>query len=173
MIQGMAKDGILYRGVLYAGLMLTDKGPYVLEYNCRFGDPETQVVLPRMKSDLLPVMMEIAEGRLKTEFLDWHSKACLSIVIASGGYPGHYDKGVPIQGLETLKSVPDLFVFHAGTVKRDSETVTDGGRVLAVTALGETMREAHDRAYQNVGKIQCSHSFYRRDIGRRAAEVLQ
>lgn len=173
MVQGLARDGIRYRGVIYAGLMLTEKGPYVLEYNCRFGDPETQVVIPRLKSDLLPVMLQIAEGKLTTETLEWHAKACLSVVVASGGYPGHYEKGHVIQGLPALKGIPDLHVFHAGTQKKDAGVVTDGGRVLAVTALGETLREAHDRAYQNVSKISFSHSFYRRDIGRRAAEVLR
>ncbi|HTL47448.1 MAG TPA: phosphoribosylamine--glycine ligase, partial [Verrucomicrobiae bacterium] len=174
MVQGMAREGTPYRGVIYAGLMLTDKGPYVLEYNCRFGDPETEVILPRMKSDLLPLMLQIADGKLETEFIEWHAKACMTIVVASGGYPGHYEKGLKITGLEALQQIPDLHVFHAGTTRNaGGDIVSDGGRVLAVTALGETLREARDKAYQFVGKIHFDHSFYRRDIGRRAMEVLR
>lgn len=172
-IEHMAKEGTPYQGILYAGLMLTGDGPYVLEYNCRFGDPEAQAVLPRLKSDILPVMMEIAEGHLKTETLDWHAKTCMSVVMASGGYPGAYEKGIRIYGLDTVQE-EDVHVFHAGTkLNEKGEFFTDGGRVLSVTGLGETLREAHDKAYQAVRKIRFEHAFYRRDIGRGAVEVLR
>ncbi len=174
MIRGMASEGKPCRGILYAGIMMTRSGPFVLEYNCRFGDPETQAILPRLKSDLLPVLMQVAEGRLETEELEWHDKACLAIVVASGGYPGHYEKGFSIQGLEGLKSLEDVVVFHAGTTTNDKgQIVTAGGRVLAVAALGENLRAAHDRAYQAVAKVQFEAGFYRRDIGRRALEVFR
>lgn len=174
MIEGMAKEGTPYRGLLYAGIMMTKNGPCVLEYNCRFGDPEAQAVLPRMKSDLLPILMEIAEGKLRTESIEWHDKACLAIVIASGGYPGFYHKGFTIQGLEATARQEDVFVFHAGTALNDkSEFVTAGGRVLAVAALGETLRAAHDRAYSTAQQIRFEGAFYRKDIGRGALEVLR
>lgn len=174
LIEGLAKDGTPYRGIIYAGIMLTKNGPMVLEYNCRFGDPEAQVILPRMKSDLLPVLAQIANGALTTETLEWHSKACMGIVVASGGYPGFYHKGFPIQGIETAVRQEDVFVFHSGTAKNDrNETITSGGRVLVVTVLGENLKAAHDRAYVQVAHIHFEGSFYRRDIGRRAMEVLK
>jgi phosphoribosylamine--glycine ligase len=173
-VQGMKKDGNIYRGLLYAGIMLTKDGPFVLEYNCRFGDPETQVILPRMKSDLLPVLFEIAEGDLKTERLEWHDKSCLGVVIASGGYPGHYETGFPISGTEQLGRQEDVFVFHAGTAAGPrGEFLTAGGRVLLVAALGETLRAAYDRVYATIGQVNFKNGFYRRDIGRRALEVLR
>lgn len=174
MIEGMAKEGMPYRGLIYAGIMLTKDGPFVLEYNCRFGDPEAQAVLPRMKSDLLPILAQIAGGGLTTDKLEWHSKACLAIVVASGGYPGFYHKGFPIQGIDTTARQEDVFVFHAATAKNArNEFATSGGRVLAVTVLGETLKAAHDRAYTQVAHIHFEGSFYRRDIGRKALEVLK
>ena len=174
MIDGLRGEGIPYRGLLYAGVMMTKNGPFVLEYNCRFGDPEAQAVLPRLKSDLLPVLAEIASGSLTTSSLEWHEKACLAIVVASGGYPSFYHKGFPIRGLESVSHQEDVFVFHAGTGFNDrSQVVTTGGRVLAVSALGDNLRLAHDRAYSIVSKINFDGSFYRRDIGRRAMEVLR
>ncbi|MSR76890.1 MAG: phosphoribosylamine--glycine ligase [Candidatus Omnitrophica bacterium] len=175
MVQGMAKEGIPYRGLLYAGIMLTkDAGPIVLEYNCRFGDPEAEVVLPRLKSDLLPVLYQIACGKLETETLEWHDQACIAIVMASGGYPGHYDTNFEIRGIESVSSQENIFIFHAGTVKGSGgEFRTSGGRVLAVSALGENLRAAHDRAYQFISKIHFNDCFYRRDIGRRALEVFR
>ena len=173
-VEGLTRDGMPYRGVLYAGLMLTKEGPFVLEYNCRFGDPETEVILPRLKSDLLPVMMQIAEGHTDTDTLEWHDKACMTVVMASGGYPGSYPKGIPIHGLESVKQKEDVFVFHAGTVWNSSkQVVTAGGRVLAVTALGENLKAAHDRAYQAVSQIHFEGGFCRRDIGHKAIEVLK
>lgn len=174
MVEGMAKEGTPYRGLLYAGIMLTPNGPYVLEYNCRFGDPEAQAVLPRLKSDLLPVLAEIANGKLSTDKLEWHDKACLAVVFASGGYPGHYRKGLPIQGLEGLKKQEDVVVFHAGTaVDAQNQIVTAGGRVLALVALGDNLRAAYDRAYALIGQIKFEEGFYRKDIGRKAMEVHQ
>lgn len=175
MIQGMAREGKPYRGVLYAGLMISRTGEvHVLEYNCRFGDPETQSILPRLKSDLLPVLAEIAEGKLKTDTLEWTEQACLAVVMASGGYPGVYNKGYRIYGIEAAASQPDVFVFHAGTAFSErKEFITAGGRVLAVAALGESLKGAHDRAYQAVGQIHFEQSFIRRDIGRRTLEVLR
>lgn len=174
MVDGLRKEGTPYRGLLYAGVMMTKAGPFVLEYNCRFGDPEAQAVLPRLKSDLLPVLAEIASGALTTQGLEWHEKACLAIVVASGGYPGFYHKGFSVRGLESVNHQEDAFVFHAGTAFNDQkQVVTAGGRVLAVCALGDNLRLAHDRAYSMVGKVNFEGSFYRRDIGRRAMEVFR
>jgi phosphoribosylamine--glycine ligase len=168
-IEGLALDGMPYRGVLYAGIMMTKEGPFVLEYNCRFGDPETEVILPRLKSDLLPVLMQIAKGHLETESLEWHPKACITVVMASGGYPGAYEKNKPIYGLESVQGQPDVAVFHAGTaLNAQKEIVTAGGRVLAVTAWADTLKAAHDRAYQVVSKINFAGGFCRRDIGMKA-----
>jgi len=173
-IEGMARDGMPYRGVLYAGIMMTKDGPFVLEYNCRFGDPETEVILPRLRSDLLPVLAQVANGRLEAEALDWHDKACITVVMASGGYPGHYEKGFPIRGLEIAKGQNDVAVFHAGTaMNAKKEIVTAGGRVLAVTAWGDTLKTAHDRVYQMISNIHFEGGFCRRDIGQKAIEVLQ
>ncbi|HNX69583.1 MAG TPA: phosphoribosylamine--glycine ligase [Candidatus Omnitrophota bacterium] len=173
-VKGLAQDGTPFRGVLYAGLMITKDGPFVLEYNCRFGDPETEVILPRMKSDLLPIMMQIAEGRLASEVLDWYPKACITVVMASGGYPGSYEKGFPIHGLDSAKHKEDILIFHAGTAwNAAKQVVTAGGRVLAVTALGENLKAAHDRAYQAVSQIHFDGGFSRRDIGYKAIEVLK
>ncbi len=173
-IDGMAKDGMPYRGVLYAGIMMTKEGPFVLEYNCRFGDPETEVILPRLKSDLLPVMVQIANGCLDTETLEWHDKACITVVMASGGYPGHYEKGFPIRGIDGAKGQTDAVVFHAGTeFNKQGEVVTAGGRVLAVTAWADSLKIAHDRVYQVISNIHFEGGFCRRDIGQKAMEVLR
>ena len=171
-IEGLAADGTPYQGVLYAGIMMMKDGPFVLEYNCRFGDPETEVILPRLKSDLLPVLMQIAQGKLETETLEWYDKACITVVMASGGYPGSYEKGFPIRGLETVKGLQDVAVFHAGTAFNDQkQVVTAGGRVLAVTAWGDTLRAAHDRVYQATSQIHFDGGFCRRDIGHKAIEL--
>lgn len=173
-IQGMAKEGTPYVGILYAGLMITKQGPFVLEYNCRFGDPETQAILPRLKSDLLPVLAEIANGALQTEALEWHEKTCLAVVLASGGYPGFYRKGFPIQGLSTADRLEDVFIFHAATMLNpNGEYITSGGRVLAVASLGDNLRQAHDRTYQVIAQIRFEGSYYRRDIGKKAMEVFR
>lgn len=175
MIQGLAKDGTPYRGLLYAGIMLTkDQGPVVLEYNCRFGDPEAEAVLPRLKSDLLPVLHQIASGKLTVRDLEWHDQACITVVIASGGYPGFYKIDYPIQGCEAASKMPQTAVFHAGTKQGPhGELLTAGGRVLAVSAWGDNLRQAQEKVYQAVSRILFKESFFRRDIGRRALEVLR
>ncbi len=168
-LEGMAKDGTPYRGVLYAGIMMTKDGPFVLEYNCRFGDPETEVILPRLKSDLLPVLVQVANGCLEIQSLEWYDKACITVVMASGGYPGAYKKGFPIRGLEVAKGQKDVAVFHAGTaLNAEKQIVTAGGRVLAVTAWGDTLKAAYERVYQVITQIQFEGGFCRRDIGQKA-----
>lgn len=167
-IEQLRKQKIVYRGLLYVGIMMTASGPKVLEFNVRFGDPETQAVLPRLKTDLVPVMYEIASGKLKTESLEWDSRACVSVVMASGGYPGTYQSGFPIQGLD---QIGDAIVFHAGTARDASGSVTtSGGRVLAVSALGQSFKEARDLAYTAASQISFQGSFYRKDIGKRVLE---
>ena len=153
---------------------MTKDGPFVLEYNCRFGDPETQALLPRLKSDLLAVMAEIANGALQTTELAWDEKACLSIVLSSGGYPGFYHKGFTVEGADAVANHPNVFVFHAGTERSpEGKLITAGGRVLAVSALGENLRAAQELAYKEVSDIRYQDCHYRRDIGRRALEVYR
>ena len=132
----MASEGITYRGLLYAGLMLTAEGPKVLEFNCRFGDPETEVVIPRLRTDLAELLHACATGTLKDVKLDWSEETAVSVVLASGGYPGSYRSGIPIEGLDEAGAVEGALVFHSGTQERDGRVVTAGGRVLAVSALG-------------------------------------
>jgi phosphoribosylamine--glycine ligase len=165
-IYGLADDGIKYKGVIYAGLMVTSEGPYVLEFNCRFGDPETQVVVPRLKSDLLEVMNAVIEERLDEVELEWDPRAAVCVVAASGGYPGAYEKGKVITGLDELPS--DILVFHAGTALSDGKLVTSGGRVLGITGFGATIEEAVKRVYSGVEKIYFEGIHYRRDIAHRA-----
>jgi phosphoribosylamine--glycine ligase len=169
-VDGLVREGIQYRGVLYAGLMLTTNGPKVLEFNCRFGDPETQPLMMRLQSDLLEVMLAVAEGRLDDVTLKWDERPALAVVAASRGYPGKYATGVPISGIDKADSLPDVKVFQAGTrFAPDGRTVlTDGGRVLSVTALAKTIADAQRRAYQAMGMIQFEGMHYRRDIGWRA-----
>lgn len=164
-IEGMNEEGTPYRGLIYAGLMITKEGPMVLEYNVRFGDPETQAVLPRLKEDIVPIFKSIADGRLKTDTLSWDHRACVSIVLASGGYPGSYEKGKKISGLDNEM---DAVVFHAGTKLEGEDIVTSGGRVLAVSALGDDIKEAQDKAYTAIKKIDFEGAFYRSDIGNKA-----
>jgi phosphoribosylamine--glycine ligase len=167
-VDGLLREGIEYRGVLYAGLMLTAHGPKVLEFNCRFGDPETQPLLMRLKSDLLEVMLAVAEGRLDAADLKWDPRPALCVVAASGGYPGPYSTGVPITGVAEADSIPDVKVFQGGTKMDGKQLVTDGGRVLSVTALGHTLADAYRRAYAAMEKIHFHGMHYRSDIGRRA-----
>ena len=169
-VDGLVREGIEYRGVLYAGLMLTTNGPKVLEFNCRFGDPETQPLMMRLQSDLLEVMLSVAEGRLEDVTLKWDERPALAVVAASRGYPGKYPTGVPISGIENADALADVKVFQAGTkLGPDGKTVvTDGGRVLSVTALGKTIADAQRRAYQAMGLIHFDGIHYRRDIGWRA-----
>jgi phosphoribosylamine--glycine ligase len=169
-LDGLVREGIEYKGVLYAGLMLTTNGPKVLEFNCRFGDPETQPLMMRLKSDLAEVMMAVVEGRLDQVELKWDARPALSVVASSRGYPGRYTTGAAISGLDQVASMPDIKVFHSGTARRGSEIVTDGGRVLSVTALGQNLAEAKRRAYGAIEKISFEGMHYRRDIGARAAK---
>lgn len=173
LIKGLKREGIDYRGVIYAGLMICDGKPYVLEFNCRFGDPEAQSVLMRLKSDLFDAMKATVERRLKDITLSWEKDASVCVVISSKGYPNSYEKGKVIKGLDNLRSSPefisgDLFVFHAGTSLRDGEFVTSGGRVLGVTALGKDIKDAKDRAYKAVAEIHFDGMHYRKDIGDKA-----
>jgi phosphoribosylamine--glycine ligase/phosphoribosylformylglycinamidine cyclo-ligase len=164
-VDGMARRGTPYVGVLYAGLMLTDQGPRVLEFNCRFGDPETQVLLPLLETDLLEVVLACLDGRLGELDVHWSSEHTVSIVMASGGYPDSYEVGKPIHGVEAANSVPGVVVFQAGTARRDGELLTAGGRVLAATAKATTLEAAREQAYRAVAGIDFTGAHYRRDIG--------
>jgi phosphoribosylamine--glycine ligase len=166
----MAKEGAPYAGVLFVGLMVTAQGPRVIEFNCRFGDPECQAILPRLQSDLLPVLHAVATGRALPARLDWRREASVCVVLASAGYPGKYETGKPIFGLERDWSLPGVNVFHAGTAIRDGALVTAGGRVLGVQALGADIAQAVHAAYAAVGRISFDGVHYRKDIGRKAFE---
>lgn len=166
-ITGMEKEGYQFRGVLYAGLMIKDNEPYVLEFNTRFGDPEAQPLLMRIKNDIVPVLMGCIDGNLHNEYLLWEQKHAVCVVVASGGYPGDYKKGYEITGLDQIDD-ENVYVFHAGTKLIDGKIYTDGGRVLGVTALGDTIKSAIDNAYKAVEKIKFEGMHYRKDIGRRA-----
>jgi phosphoribosylamine--glycine ligase len=164
-VRALADEGIVYRGVLYAGLMLTEEGPRLLEYNCRFGDPETQALLPRLDADLGATLLACAEGRLEEAEVGWSSDACVTVVLASGGYPGEYRTGAPVEGLDRAEKLAKTEVFHAGTVRRDGTVVTAGGRVLAVSAMGKDLAEARGRAYQAASLISFEGMHHRTDIG--------
>lgn len=168
-VHEMKKEGRNFRGCLYAGLMLTNQGPKVLEFNVRFGDPETQAVLPRLESDLVPAMLAVLEGRLPEMELRWKDEVCVTVVVASGGYPGDYRTGYPIDGLEEAGSLEGVVVFHAGTRRGEGgEILTAGGRVLNVSALGNDFLEARERAYRAVERIGFTDIYYRKDIALRA-----
>jgi len=167
-VDGMAAEGRPYRGVLYAGLMINGGDVKVLEFNARFGDPECQPLLMRMKSDLVPVLLGVARGDLSDVTIEWHDKAAVCVVMAAGGYPGDYRKGDEIRGLDEAAAIDDLYVFHAGTAGKDGKVVTAGGRVLGVTGLGATVKEAIARAYQGVGRICWDGVHFRKDIGAKA-----
>jgi phosphoribosylamine--glycine ligase len=166
-LAAMVKEGCPYSGVLYAGLILTREGLKVLEFNCRFGDPETQAILPRMQTDLVDVLEAAVCGRLESASIMWSDGKCVCVVMASGGYPGHYETGKVIEGLDEAAKVPGVTVFHAGTREQDGRIVTSGGRVLGVTAKGGDFGEAITRAYEGVGRIHFDGAHYRKDIGRR------
>lgn len=166
-MNGFKKDGLDFRGVLFIGLMITDRGPKVLEFNVRFGDPETQVVLTRLETDLVDIIESVLEGRLDCQEIRWSEKRTVCVVMASGGYPGKYEKGKVIEGLENIDT--DVFVFHAGTELKDGKIVASGGRVLGVTAWGDTTEDARRKAYKNVEKIHFENAYYRKDIGRLAS----
>jgi phosphoribosylamine--glycine ligase len=170
-VDGLVRDGIEYKGILYAGLMLTTNGPKVLEFNCRFGDPETQPLMMRLKSDLAEVMLAVAEGRLDQVEMKWDDRPAIAVVATSKGYPGKYPTGLPITGIDDVSSMRDVKVFHSGTKMVDGQLVTDGGRVLAVTALGDTIADAQRRAYEAMRKIHFDGMHYRRDIGHQAIKL--
>ncbi len=167
-VDGLLREGIEYKGVLYAGLMLTANGPKVLEFNCRFGDPETQPLMMRLKTDLLEIMLAVAEGRLDEIELKWDERPALCVVATSKGYPGKYAHGLPITGLAAADGMPDVKVFHSGTRFDASQIVTHGGRVLSVTALGDTINDARKRAYAALDLLHFEGMHYRRDIGYQA-----
>jgi phosphoribosylamine---glycine ligase len=167
-IDGMAAEGRPYRGVLYAGLMIDGDSVKTLEFNARFGDPECQPLLMRMKSDIVPVLLAVANGDISSVQIEWHDRAAVCVVMAAAGYPGDYRKGDEISGLAEAAAIPDLVVFHAGTTARDGAFCTNGGRVLGVTALGDTVQQAITRAYAGVEAISWPGVHYRRDIGKKA-----
>jgi phosphoribosylamine---glycine ligase len=170
-VEGLAADGIAFRGFLYAGLMIDAEGaPSVVEFNCRCGDPETQPIMCRLRSDLIELLLASFDGSLASVNPEWSADAAVGVVLASGGYPGNYEKGRPIAGLERIVD-PHVKVFHAGT-RHDAanQVVTDGGRVLCAVGLGESVSSARDRAYRSVAQISWDGMFYRTDIGRRAVD---
>jgi phosphoribosylamine--glycine ligase len=175
MIKGMAHDSIYYKGVLYAGIMVTTEGPKVLEFNVRFGDPEIQTIFPRLMSDLIDLIERTIDGNLKGCIPVWDKRSCICVVMASGGYPGKYEKGKEIQGLDKVERMKDVVVFHAGTKKPPvadrrslGKYLTNGGRVLGVTGLGESIELAIKKTYKAVTKIKFDNMHFRRDIGRKA-----
>ena len=169
-VRGMYQEGIPFKGVLYAGLMLTNEGPFVLEFNTRFGDPETQSILPRLQSDLVEIMLAACDGRLNELKVRWDPRACVCVVITSGGYPGSYKSGFELTGLSEINDSVTI-VFHAGTKNDGGTLVTAGGRVLGVTSLDKTLEAAIAKAYEAVGKINFEHMFFRRDIGQKALKI--
>jgi phosphoribosylamine--glycine ligase len=168
MIEAMAAEGKVYKGVLYAGIMVCDGFPKVLEFNARFGDPETQPVFMRMKGDIIPMLEACMKGNLSQWEIEWDDRASVCVVMASKGYPGDYGKGEIIKGLEEVFQMEDVFVFHAGTALKYGQVVTYGGRVLGVTGLGKDIQKAKERAYQAVEKISWDGAYYRKDIGQKA-----
>lgn len=164
-VDALRRDGIDYRGVLYAGLILTAGGPKVLEFNCRFGDPECQSLMMRLKGDLLEIMIATCEGRLNRVRLGWDPRCCCCVVMASGGYPGDYEKGKVITGIDVAERDPDVRVFHAGTAVADGRLVTAGGRVLSVCAMGKSLPEAQQKANAACQQIHFEGAYWRRDIG--------
>jgi phosphoribosylamine--glycine ligase len=167
LLDGLTASGVTFRGLLFPGLMVTADGPRVLEFNCRFGDPETQVILPRLKSDLLALLEATIDGSLDRQTIEWDERPAVTVVMASGGYPEKYETGKPISGLENAAS-EGVQIFHAGTRRENGGVVTSGGRVLAVTALGDTIAAARSRAYEVVAQIHFEGCHYRRDIAQRA-----
>jgi phosphoribosylamine--glycine ligase len=167
-VDGMKRNETPYKGILYAGLMVTAGGPRVLEFNVRFGDPEIQAILVRLKSDLLEVFQAVCEERLEEVTLEWDTRPAVCVVMASGGYPGDYEKGKEISGIEEAERLDDVVVFHAGTKQQGDKVLTNGGRVLGVTALGQTIREAQANAYAAVERITFDGAYYRKDIANKA-----
>ena len=169
-LRAMKAMGAPYKGVLYAGLMITADGPKLIEYNARFGDPETQVLMLRLMSDLVPALLASRDGQLKSFDLRWYAEPALTVVMAAKGYPGDYKRGSVIEGLDEASAVEGVEIFHAGTTAEGGRILANGGRVLNVSAIGKTVREAQARAYEAIGHIRWPEGFYRHDIGRRAVE---
>jgi phosphoribosylamine--glycine ligase len=169
--QGLMRSGIAFSGLLFPGLMMTASGPCVLEFNCRFGDPETQAIMPRLRSDLVDLIDATIDGTLEDACIEWDERPAVTVVLASGGYPGSYEQGKPISGLGDCAQLPDVHVFYAGTRHEGGGVVTAGGRVLAVTALGDDVAAARTRAYDAVSRIQFEGCHYRRDIAVRGIAV--
>jgi phosphoribosylamine--glycine ligase len=168
LLAGLKKKNIRYRGVIYVGLMITGAGPKVLEFNARFGDPECQAIMMRLKSDIVELMEAVIDQKLSECRIEWHERPAVCVVLSAAGYPGNYDKGREIHGLENLRDWPDGFVFHAGTTKKDNRWITNGGRVLGVTARGKDIAAAVAEAYRAAGKISWDGMHFRTDIARRA-----
>ncbi|OFW54517.1 MAG: phosphoribosylamine--glycine ligase, partial [Actinobacteria bacterium RBG_13_35_12] len=167
-VKGLRIEGKEYKGVLYAGLILTKEGPKVLEFNARFGDPETQVVLPRLKTDLIDILNAVIDDRLHKINIQWEDNAAVCVVVASGGYPGKYQKGKVICGLERLEKMKNMIAFHAGTKFQDDQVITSGGRVLGITAWDDTISKAKERAYKAVKEMYFEDMYYRKDIALKA-----
>ena len=166
-INGMRSDGIPYEGILYAGVMLTDQGPKVVEFNCRFGDPETQVVLPRLRTDLVDIIHNTVTNNLENTPIELTDNTAITVVIASKGYPGIFKKGIELPSLNNLNKQDDILIFHSGTAKNDNENlISSGGRVLSVTAIGDNVKDCRQKAYKAVEEINWDKGFYRRDIGK-------
>jgi phosphoribosylamine--glycine ligase len=169
-LRAMRAMGAPYKGVLYAGLMITRDGPKLIEYNARFGDPETQVLMLRLMSDLVPALLASRDGQLKSFDLRWYPDPALTVVMAAKGYPGHYARGSVIEGLEDAAEVEGVQIFHAGTMADGTKILANGGRVLNVSAIGKTVKQAQARAYEAISRIRWPEGFYRHDIGWRAIE---
>jgi phosphoribosylamine--glycine ligase len=171
-VDGMNRNGTPFKGILYAGIMVTAGGPRVLEFNVRFGDPETQPILMRLKSDLLEVCLAVCDGKLSDITLEWDERPAVCVVMSSGGYPGSYEKSKIITGIDEAEQLDDVVVFHAGTTVDQGNIVTSGGRVLGVTAMGKTIADAKARAYEAVDKISFEGSYCRRDIADKALKKV-
>lgn len=172
-VDGMNRHGTPYKGILYAGVMVTAAGPRVLEFNVRFGDPETQPILMRLKSDLLEVMLAVCDEKLDDVTLKWDPRPAVCVVMSAGGYPGEYEKGKVITGIDEANKLEDVYVFQAGTAEKDGKIVTNGGRVLGVTAVGKTVEQAKKRAYEAVSKISFEGAYFRKDIADKALKRMK
>ena len=171
-VYALKEEGRKYKGVLYAGIMIKDGEPKVLEFNCRFGDPEAQPLIMRMKSDIFPILNAVVDEKLSGKTIEWRGDASVCVVMVSRGYPGDYKKGFEINGLKEVESMDNVFVFHSGTALQNGKYVTDGGRVLGITSLGKTVPDAVDKAYKAIREIKCESLYYRTDIGKKALKYL-
>lgn len=171
-LEGLKREGIIYKGIMYAGLMIHNNEPFVLEYNVRFGDPETQAILPLLKSDIIELFFSSIEGNLKNKKLEIDKKSAINVVIASRGYPGDYEKGKIINGLDSFKGREDIIVFHAGTKRQNNDIVTSGGRVLNLTAIDKDIKSAIEKVYSEINKISFEGMYYRKDIGKKVFKYI-